>query len=1243
MESTPLLTFPLTEAIAQSAPSSTWSVGQLTRYVDETLRLNPQQRAACFSPIDQGLQVLAGAGTGKTLLITARTLFVLDGLLAQGLPHAESRVLVLTFTDKAAGEMRERIHKHLRAGGYQGPLPSATVATFHTFCYQLLQRHGLAKGFVDGLTLVEGADQEAIHQRVQASLAKGLMGNIATALADSGLDTMGVPVDVLSLTSLKALPTPDKMKLIASFAGLVEQIKSFGVSPTEFLALIQTQNPAWTVAAAYLPQDDPSTGGPLADKESLLHAWAGHLKAWADPAWFVDAREPGLKYGDYVDLLGAVYKGSGWFDTKASRANKLVWYPDVPPSVQSLGALADSEQAMAQAVAAYYALYQQTLRREGLLDFNDLINEAILRLEGDEALRTLYADWFVHVLVDEFQDTNAAQLRLLRLLLKPSPTCNLTVVGDEKQSIYGFRFAQKENLSLIFQGYPAPARIALQTNYRSSPPVVAVANQLAHLLTQGDRDQQLASGVAPTELTTGKAVTFFNLGRPLPPNTPGGKAGKESSGRVSDREDRLIVAEIVRLLTQEGLEPNHIAVLLPTHGRANSLASRLAEVGVPFLRSRDSAFFEEPTVKNAVAVLRLLVDPEDRQALARVLALRLNQAQVWAVLRWLRHQQGLPSAEWLARLADCPIPLEACPELSGAYQTGVQALARQLLYWHRQRLGGHPLTLLQQVLATLEVVPPGLSQEQHQQEQLTLKQVEGLFRQMAKPLGANVTLAGLAQALSEAMTRPDFKLDGLVKDTANGLQAVRLLTFHASKGLEFEAVFVSWTHDGVKAKPGQLSPLLFDPQTEAQPGFGLMWRKLEGHVALKPMLHEAIWAKPRRMAEAQRLFYVALTRAKQRLYVFRREVSATPWTLPNALHSLPNTAVWDEQDPEQVALLEAGWLAPTPSALRLQVAPFRLQWQPSGGVIDHRSRRWPGVSATHWAGGAPAVPPQPVVQSVSALEQLSQCPTQFWWHRVARAPQPPATTASKPLLDQALAALRGKALHRAVETAYRLPDIPAEQWLATIWQHTLGQNDTPELVMDESAERERLRGVFAQFEQSPFGWQTIRAKGQQVIAPELVVRWHTPLTVPTAQGPAPLIMQGQVDALFFDPRQESYTLVDFKTNSRLTPALQAKYAQQLAVYQAALQANNPAMALPNAQVQLVHLPPEGGHYRVISLDELPHQPAQSWLSDHVPSLARVLEATAPPDPDKADLPCASCGYRPLCPFAQASLSKGHNE
>ncbi|WP_369935294.1 DNA helicase Rep [Xanthomonas tesorieronis] len=469
------------------------------------------------------------------------------------------------------------------------------------------------------------------------------------------------------------------------------------------------------------------------------------------------------------------------------------------------------EQAMAaarstreQEAASLYERYQARLSTFNAVDFDDLIRLPVQVLEENEDIVMAWRERIGYLLVDESQDTNDAQYRMLKMLA--GPRGNFTCVGDDDQSIYAWRGANPENLTQMGRDYPALQIIKLEQNYRCSNRVLRAANALiAH--NPHEHLKTLWSDQAD-----GERIRVWEC-------------------RDSEHEAEKVAAEIAYLGTAKQVPWSDFCILFRGNFQSRPLEKALQIAGVPYHITGGTAFLERQEVKDVLSWLRLLVNPDDDAAF-----LRAVQAP--------KREVGATSLAKLAELASAKhLPMSRAAESMGALQQLPPRAANGLSDFVDVL---HELRSASQTLSSADVVrqlaeQSGLIRELRSQckDEATFQRRRGNLEELAKwfeggPRGA--TVGDLAAQLA-LLSRND-------KD--DGGNQVRMMTMHASKGLEFRYVFIVGCEDGVlphevSLEEGNLQEerrLLYVGITRAKEqlwmSYSKLTRKFGEHIRLKP-------------------------------------------------------------------------------------------------------------------------------------------------------------------------------------------------------------------------------------------------------------------------------------------------------------------------------------------------------------------------------------------------------------------------
>jgi len=473
-----------------------------------------------------------------------------------------------------------------------------------------------------------------------------------------------------------------------------------------------------------------------------------------------------------------------------------------------------------QTLAEAYALYQRRLGEANALDFDDLIMTAVNVLQVFPDVAEHYRRRFRHVLVDEYQDTNHAQYVLVRELVgdgtAESPPGELCVVGDADQSIYAFRGATIRNILDFEQDYPDARTILLEQNYRSTQTILSAANAVIARNTSR-KPKNLWSDAGP---------------------------GEPIVGYVADNEHdeaSFVAGEVDRLADTEGLTYSQMAVFYRTNAQSRVFEEVFIRVGLPYKVVGGLRFYERREVRDALAYLRLLANPEDTVSLRRVINVpkRGIGERAEACLEAMAQREGVSFAQALRR----------CEEAYGLAPRSLAAVAgfRQLVDDLRVLVeaGTGPATILEAVLErtgyAAELAGSADPQDQTRLENLQeLVSVAREFEESSALVGGEGTLTEFLEQVAlvaDADEIPDSD-DG----EADSSGVVTLMTLHTAKGLEFPVVFLTGLEDGV-------------------------------------FPHQRSLGDPRELEEERRLAYVGLTRAQQRLYL-SRSVVRSAWGAP---------------------------------------------------------------------------------------------------------------------------------------------------------------------------------------------------------------------------------------------------------------------------------------------------------------------------------------------------------------------------
>jgi ATP-dependent DNA helicase UvrD/PcrA len=648
--------------------------------------LNPPQEAAVRHP-DGPLLVLAGAGSGKTRVLTARIAYLIR---ERGV--APSRVFAVTFTNKAAGEMRTRVAALLGADP-----KGLWIGTFHALSARLLRREAAHLGFTSNFTIYDQDDSEAFIKR------------------------------------------------------LLEQ-------------------------QGHSPKTNPP---------GVIHAIISSAK------------------------------------------NRML----LP---EELGASADGP--LERVAAETYAALGPALRRANAMDFDDLLLHPLTLFRDHPDRLAFWQQRFEHVLVDEFQDTNAAQYALVKQLARVHG--NLTVVGDDDQAIYGWRGADVRHMLSFQQDFPGTTLIKLEQNYRSTQVILDAAN-----------------GVI--------AENRRRLGKTLFTAHAGGEPVTLLTAADERDEAEWITGELARRSSESDTPYETMAILYRTNAQSRPLEEALRFRGIPYRLVGAVSFYERREVKDVLAYLRLIVNPADDQAFARIVNVPrrgIGEASFTQLAR--------AAAQWQQPLLEAARQAERIPDLRPNVRDAFTGLARLLEELRREVGQADPATALERVVAAVGYAPY-LAEDGPE----GLERIDNVQELIAGAAGWAETAAAEEEGAPEAPPIERYLTQAalvtpadLGAETSDG---VTLMTVHMAKGLEWRVVALTGLEDG-----------LFPLARAVGEAGGL--------------------------EEERRLSYVGLTRAREKLYLSwartryrngRLELSEASRFLdavpPAVVEERSTTPVWD--------------------------------------------------------------------------------------------------------------------------------------------------------------------------------------------------------------------------------------------------------------------------------------------------------------------------------------------------------------
>jgi ATP-dependent exoDNAse (exonuclease V) beta subunit len=757
-----------------------------------TYDLNEQQLAA----VEAGGEVFvsAGAGTGKTAVLVER---VVRAVTERGLDV--DSILVITYTRRAAGELRTRIRAALAGRGRHDlarELDGAWISTIHGFCARLLRAYPIAAGLDPRFRELDEAQAAVLRSEA-----------FGEALAE-----------------FCAADDPQRLELLATYgSGRLRRML------TSVYETLRAAGRELDLAVAPRPELD--------EKVDELRAAARSLAA--DP----DATEAQQRaVAELLDLLERDSRPDRLMSLGSfkARGDRAAAYCEALGAVEqaALDEAAARDRALLQELLTLFAgRYAQAKARESALDFEDLQLEARDLLKSQPELREREQARFRSILVDEFQDTNRLQTEIVDLLR--TPETELFFVGDEFQSIYGFRHADVQVFRERREAVEQP--LSLTLNYRSRPEVLAAVNELfgSHF---GGEFQELAAAAEFPDPVFGHPVELLVTDK---------ESYKDSGVHWRRGEARAVARRVRELVDTGAATPGEIVLLFAAGTDAEWYEDELRRAGLPTYRATGKGYFGQQQVVDLLMYLRLLQNRYDDVALLSVLASPFVGVSNDALALLRRVASRRPLFSGLEHSLP-PGLAERDERLMRAFRQRYDRLVQTLPRLSLERL-------CEQIVGAHDYDLAVLAQWDGRRRYANMRKLARLARSYEELRGPDVE--GFVRFVAEQEAVGAHQLEAVAEE--EGADAVRLLTIHAAKGLEFKVVIVADagrdrvppSSDEILALPdGRFGFRVADPVTAKRRG-------AFDYEAVKEARQEA------ERAERLRLYYVAMTRAKERLIV----------------------------------------------------------------------------------------------------------------------------------------------------------------------------------------------------------------------------------------------------------------------------------------------------------------------------------------------------------------------------------------
>ncbi|MEW6262942.1 MAG: UvrD-helicase domain-containing protein [Thermodesulfobacteriota bacterium] len=1178
--------------------------------MNNPLELTPRQKQALA--FEANLCVLAGAGSGKTLTLVE----LIMKLLAGETPGFEggldlNRILALTYTEKAAREMGERLRRAIMARmGDPDPakaafwlrqrrlLDRAQISTIHGFCQAVLRQHCLKAGLEPDYSIL-ARDQEFLIETRRQILLDWLQHQDPDLLA-----------------MLDYLPWQGQGRgvgLERVLEQIIDRMRTFGrkVAPARrpFISL----KPAidQLIQAAELIEDY-NRAGHIKPGTNYYHRALDFTSA---ARGLTDSK---LKEKELLDAaleLQSLVKGN-WGKVKPARdlADQALKSLAASRDERAAEPLKTALSVLAEKMNA--GLAEARLRR-AVLDFDDLLLLTRRLLSQNPEVRSRLKSRFRVVLVDEFQDANRLQADILAYLLEPEgeeqthpeettsftglPRAQrrLVVFGDPKQSIYRFRGAEVEVYQALKNSLTGPEAgssgrlIALNKNFRSQKRLVEFYNEFFPGIMPSGTDYEAEYGPEDRQdwhrPDLGPGPKAFILSPPTAENEARRRA-LEAQALAAYLADLLSGRSEVRIGEKNRRpEPKDVALLLHRFTHLKVYEQAFTQAGLPFYTVRGRGFFQCPEVMDLINFLFHLADPSDGPALLAVLRSPLFglSDQTLTRLAWPSGSSG-EQADMAAYFQSVSPPW---PE--GVDQTQLEALAwtREILSRLKEQAGlSFPVELVEMLVEESDYVPLLLARPQGEQQAANVQKFIELMRHY--PYESAFAVREVARYLRARLAAPAE--DPEAQSGAEGAQAIQIMTIHQAKGLEFPVVLIpdaGWT--GVSEK----NPIAFGRNDL----FALRFQDPESQEDRRPADFAEFKkeAEARERAEYVRLLYVAATRARDHLvfsgHITGRRDSWLFW-LDDFARTKPELLGRIQLD-DDLRLMQSAETRPVGEGERLENASGSSARRILNRVLT--SIR----DATRYQALA-----------VTELTEFLFCPRRYYLEKLIGQGSPPSLEVNESSRVETDARQKGILFHYLMESL----DLDGPARLEALTDQVQERAKTSGVALLKQ-EAEIIADRALSFLKSPWGRDLIRSRNG-------LVRRECPiwLKIKPDRDKAPgFILTGEID-LFYITSEGLARVIDYKY---AWPEKVEKYDLQVKIYALALVK---AGLTGRVEAGLYFAAPERGESMAIRLEPGWEVDLEKELIAAARRLGSGFEDTAWARPMTSSCPDSACSLSYCC-------------
>lgn len=810
------------------------------------MELSDAQRLA-VTTVGKNICVSAGAGSGKTRILVERFIH-----LVKECHISPAAILAITFTDKAANEMKRRIVERLREENLEEArreVENAAIGTIHSFSARLLREHPVEAGVDPYFVILESAEAELLQEKVLEEV----------------IEKLAIDPEVFDFLAIYGEEEIQK--------GILETYRKSRNSETPYEAILNRRTQA--------------------SRESFVSELRKGLEKIAEVKGADEVREN----------LERIFKRNQWDEQTIHMISSLkgklraagkqkeeirhiqellldmaAFLREEASSVPPPSGTASLIKIFIRIALEFEKRYEEVKREERALDFDDLQILAVRLLGSDsaavpgggnarsKAVRKIYQEKYRAILVDEFQDTNHLQDRLIELIRRES---NLFLVGDLKQSIYAFRgtcveiFIEKEK---SFRQTPDSLVVSLAENYRAQPGLIHFVNPFFETLWHEDGFP--FEPLQAMRFEEGEAIRIERLELE--------KDKEENQDDIRIREARSLAQHVLNLVKDEKFAFKDIACLFEAMTPVHFYEQEFRKAGIPYFVVSNRGFYSQPEIRDVLNFISCLENPRRDIPLAATLRSPLFQISD-DTLFWLTRQAKQKQAE--IPLFEGVRSYEFIPEISEGEREKLKFFKQTFEYLLEQKGKLHISTLIEKILHFTDYDLYVLKTRQGNRGYANLRKLVEVAREMESK--ESLHLGDFVRAIRGLETREIRESQAQVE--AEEGNVVRLMSIHMAKGLEFPVVILPDL--GRRDRSEGVHFLLSDE------GLGLRVPSKDSGDFEETLTFRRNKSRAERIRseESKRLLYVAMTRAKERLILSGLKPDATD---KESFHEMPTWAHW---------------------------------------------------------------------------------------------------------------------------------------------------------------------------------------------------------------------------------------------------------------------------------------------------------------------------------------------------------------